>query len=248
MLTLFNEVKINLCPPTMLQFANITTIYKKKGSRQDLNNDRGIFVVCVLRMILDSLIYQDKFNDVDRSMSDSNIGARKDRNIRDNLFVVYGVINSVINGEAEPIDIQIYDVEKCFDALWLEDCMLDMFETLPPGARDDKVALIYEMNKENYVAVKTSVGLTERVMLPSVVMQGGKWGPLKCSNTMDKIGKRCIEKGEHLYTYKGQVKVMPLAMVDDLLGIAECGDKSLDLNTTINSRIEESEETQVPYP
>ena len=109
---------------------------------------------------------------------------------------------------------------------------------VPPGARDDKVALIYEMNKENYVAVKTSVGLTERVMLPSVVMQGGKWGPLKCSNTMDKIGKRCIEKGEHLYTYKGQVKVMPLAMVDDLLGIAECGDKSLDLNTTINSRIE----------
>ena len=41
-----------------------------------------------------------------------------------------------------------------------------------------------------------------------------------------------------MYTYKGQVQVMPLAMVDDLLGIAECGDKSLDLNTTINSRIE----------
>ena len=95
--------------------------------------------------------------------------------------------------------------------------MLDMYETIPPHARDDKLALIYEMNKENYVAVKTSVGLTERVMLPSIVMQGGKWGPLKCSNTMDKIGKKCMEKGEHLYTYKGQVKVMPLAMVDDLL-------------------------------
>ena len=203
-----------------------------------LFNDRGIFVVCVLRMILDSLIYQDKFNDVDENMSNSNIGSRKNRNIRDHLFVVYGILNSVLNGEADPIDVQIYDVEKCFDALWLEDCMLDMYETIPPHARDDKLALIYEMNKENYVAVKTSVGLTERVMLPSIVMQGGKWGPLKCSNTMDKIGKKCMEKGEHLYTYKGQVKVMPLAMVDDLLGIARCGDKSLDLNTVINSKIE----------
>jgi hypothetical protein len=122
------------------------------------------------------LIYQDKFNDVDRNMSNSNIGARKDKNIRDHLFVVHGVINSVINGEAEPIDIQTYDVEKCFDALWLEDCMLDMFETLPPGARDDKVALIYEVNKENYVAVKTSVGLTERVICGHA---GREVGPIK---------------------------------------------------------------------
>ena len=36
----------------------------------------------------------------------------------------------MINGESEPIDIQIYDVEKCFDALWLDDCMLDLYETL----------------------------------------------------------------------------------------------------------------------
>ena len=30
--------------------------------------------------------------------------------------------------------------------------MLDIYETLPLDARDDKVALVYEMNKENYVA------------------------------------------------------------------------------------------------
>ena len=71
------------------------------------------------------------------------------RNICDHLFVVHGVINSVLNGEGKSIDIQIYDIEKCFDALCLEDCMLDMFNTLPPEARDDKLALLYQMNKEN---------------------------------------------------------------------------------------------------
>ena len=68
------------------------------------------------------------------------------------------------------MDIQIYDVEKCFDALWLEDCMLDLYDTLPPEARDDKLALVYKVNTENYVAVNTSVGQTDRVNMKNIVM------------------------------------------------------------------------------
>ena len=165
-------------------------------------------------------------------MSDSNIGARKNRNIRDHLFIVYGVINSVLNGSDDPVDIQIYDVEKCFDALWLEDCMLDLYETLPPEARDNKLSLIYKMNQDNYVAVNTAVGHTERVNLKNIVMQG------KCSNTRDKIGKKCVNKGRHLYTYKERVKIMPLAMVDDLLAVAKCGADSKNVNIFINTEIE----------
>ena len=116
--------------------------------------------------------------------------------------------------------------------------MMDLFETLPPEARDDKISLIYKANKDNYVAVNTAVGLTERVNLNNIVMQGGKWGPLKCSNTMDKIGKKCINKGEHLYTYKGRTRIMPLAMVDDLLAIAKCGPESNKVNIFINAEIE----------
>ena len=48
--------------------------------------------------------------------------------------------------------------------------MLDMFDTLPAKARDDKLALKYVMNKENYMAISSAVGLTDRVMLPSLVM------------------------------------------------------------------------------
>ena len=200
MLDLFNTIKQEQKLPKFLQFANITTIYKKKGSPQEMNNDRGIFVVSVMRMILDSLIYDEKYPLVDGQMSNSNIGARKNRNIRDHLFIVYGIINSVLNGTDDPVDIQIYDVEKCFDALWLEDCMLDIYDTLPPEARDDKISLIYKMNQDNFVAVNTACGQTERVNMKNIVMQGGKWGPLKCSNTMDRIGKKCVTRGEHLYT------------------------------------------------
>ena len=238
LLGLLNQIKTEQKLPELLQIANITTIYKNKGSRQCLDNDRGIFVVSSVRMILDSLIYNDKYATIDDYMTNSNIGARKQRNIRDHLFILYGVINSVVNGQADPVDLQIYDVEKCFDSLWLKDCMLDLVDTLPETERDNKVSLIYHLNQKSYVSVKTPFGMTKRVLFPNIVMQGGKWGPLKCANSMDKIGGKCIKTGRHLYSYKGVVKIMPLAMIDDLLVISECGSKSVGANIFINTEIE----------
>ena len=74
-------------------------------------------------------------------MSDSNIGGRRNKNIKNHLFVVYGTINSILNEEKSCIDICIYDLEKAFDALWLEDCLIDLYDTLPEEQRDDKLAL-----------------------------------------------------------------------------------------------------------
>ena len=93
------------------------------------------------------------------------------------------------------------------------------------------------MNTNNFVAINTPYGQTERVNMKNIVMQGSKWGPLKCSNSIDKIGKRCIARNEHLYLYKGEVKVMPLAMIDDLLVVSECGRKSVNSNIYVNSEI-----------
>jgi hypothetical protein len=46
-------------------------------------------------MILDSFICEDKYKNLDENMSNSNVGERKQRNICDHLFIVYGVIYSV---------------------------------------------------------------------------------------------------------------------------------------------------------
>ena len=113
-----------------------------------MENDRGIFILTALKKILDKLIYIEKYEDVDKHMSDSNIGARKGRNVKNHLFIIYGIINSVIKGKEACIDIQIYDLVKAFDALWLEDCMLDLFDTLSKENRDEKVALLYESNRK----------------------------------------------------------------------------------------------------
>ena len=89
--------------------------------------------------------------------------------MKNHLFIVYGIINSILKEEKSCIDIQIYDIVKAFDALWLEDCMNDMFDSLPSKQRDDKLALVYEANRNNLMAVNTSVGLTE--------LMSAEWSP-----------------------------------------------------------------------
>ena len=165
----------------------------------ELSNDRGIFLLAVLRKILDKLVYLEKYPDLDKKMSDSNIGARKNKNVRNHLFIVYGVINSVLREGRGCVDIQIYDLVQAFDALWLQDCMNDIWDCLPESQRDRKIALIYETNRNNLVAVNTPVGQTERVNMPQIVQQGGGWGPMQCSVTIDKLGRQCIQGRKYMY-------------------------------------------------
>jgi hypothetical protein len=122
--------------------------------------------------------------------------------------------------------------------MWLEESMNNLCDTIPKSDWDNKLALVYKNNSENLVAVKTPFGLTERVVIKDIVTQGGVWGPIQCSNQMDGVGKECLNRNIHLYNYKGCVKVLPLAMIDDVLAIAKCGIDSFAINTFINAKIE----------
>ena len=111
LLTLVNEIKERCHIPEFIQWANITSLYKGKGDKMDLNNERGIFIVTVVRSILMRLIYNEKYSVIEGNMSDSNVGARKNKNIRNHIFVINGIIHEALK-KNEPIDIQIMDYEK----------------------------------------------------------------------------------------------------------------------------------------
>ena len=237
-LDLMNLVQSSLYIPEFMKVSDISSIFKNKGSRMELSSDRGIFTLGILRKILDKLAYFDKYSDLEQNMSDSNIGARKEKNVRNHLFILYGVISSVVREGRGCVDLQIYDLVQAFDGLWLQDCLNDIYDCLPKHQRDRKLALVYETNVNNHVAVNTPVGQTNRVNLSHLVQQGGVWGPMQCSVSIDKIGRECVKNREHIYKYKEKVSIITLAMIDDLLGIAPCGIESLALNTFINTHIE----------
>ena len=233
LLTLLNRVKDELFIPEFMQVVNIVSIYKGRGEKSSLQNDRGIFIVNLVRSIMMKLVYQDKYSVVDENMSDSQIGARKKKNIRNHIFVLNGIINEALNTKGKSIDLLIYDYRQCFDSLWLDECINDLYDA---GIDDDKLALIYEANKVNNVAVKTPFGLSKRETVEKIVLQGEVFGPLQCSVQVDTFGKECVEENKFLYTYKQKVKVPPLSMVDDLACVAQSGLNSVAMNSFINTK------------
>ena len=234
LLIMSNMIKDNCDIPDFLQLTNISSIYKSRGSKSDLDKDRGIFNVTTVRSIIDKLIYNDIYDEVDSNMSDSNVGGRRGRNIRDNLFILKGVIVQALRDNLD-IDISLYDLSKMFDAMWYQETLNDMWDV---GLQDDKFALMARMNKECSVAVKTPAGITDRFTVQEIEMQGTVAGPIKACVQVDTLGRDCYLYNEGLYLYKNCVKIPPLGMVDDIASISLCGIDSIKMNAIINSKID----------
>ena len=65
-------------------------------------------------------------------------------------------MNEVINNkDAENIDLEIYDVAKCFDKLEYFNTANDFFKA---GVQNDKYLIVENSNKECAVAIKTPWG------------------------------------------------------------------------------------------
>ena len=237
MLLLFNRVKSSGIFPAFMKVTNICAIYKGKGALTDLDSDRGIFLISLFRTILMKMIYKEKYEIIDQSMSDSNIGARKKKNIRNHIFVVNSIIHDVLSKKSKsPIDIMVLDYKQMFDSECLFQCMNDVYEA---GVDDDYFALLYEANRENFVAVNTPHGLSKREQIDEIEMQGDVLALLISSLQVATIGKECLDENKHLYFYKDSVPIPPLGLVDDLLTISSCGFKTTQMNQYLNSKTAE---------
>ena len=133
------------------------------------------------------------------------------------------------------VDVQIYDVRKCFDKLWYAETANDIFDG---GVNDDQFVTISNSNTNCQVAVKTPWGkTTERKNMNNIEMQGTVLTSLKCSVQIDTLGKECLSTGEGIFKYKDCLSIPPLGFVDDVLGIAKCGVDSVKLNSIISSKM-----------
>ena len=106
--------------------------------------------------------------------------------------------------------ISFYDIEKCFDSLWLEDCINSLWNC---GAQNDILYLIYLLNRNADIIVKTPFGDTEACTIPNLFKQGTVLGPILNNCSLGEIsdnGQNCQD---------GEVKVSPLEFVDNIVDI-----------------------------
>ena len=136
-------------------------------------------------------------------------GGRKNRSIKDNWIATMAILdrNKELNQNTY---ILFADAEKCFDRLWLEDCVIDINRV---GMREREAVMLYNMNEKARIMVETPCGNTETFETERTVKQGTIFGTqLCCSSTaqIDKIGQSKME------TYLSELSVGTLIFVDDI--------------------------------
>ena len=185
----------------------------------------------IIRYISMRIIYNEKYPEIDMNMSDSQMGGRKGKGCRNNIFIINGVIHDVLRSKKnKPVVLQIYDYAQMFDSINLEQAISDVYET---GLKDENLSLIYKANKEIFMSVNTPDGLSERQVLKNIVLQGDTFGSILASVQVDTIGQECSQSG-YGYNYKDILPVGMLGLVDDIIGITEVGYKAQMMNAFMN--------------
>ena len=235
LLTMFNSLKKENLIPNFMKYANITTI-PKKGSLLELENERGIFRVDVLRSILMKMIYNQNYSNIDKNMSNSQMGGRKNKGCRNNIFMINGIIHDVLSSRnKKPILLQIYDYSQMFDSMDLKQAISDVYEA---GLTDSNLSLLYKANSEVFMAVNTPSGISERQKITDTVLQGDTFSSLLASVQVDSIGKDCSKSG-YGYNYMEKLPIGILGLVDDTIAVTEVGYKAQIMNAFMNIKTAE---------
>ena len=146
-------------------------------------------------------------------------GSRKNRSTADDLFLLYGIRDHAAYLNS-PVNYTFYDYKTCFDNIWLEDSMITLWNL---GVRSDLFALIYKLNANTKIKIKTPYGLSETITCPTIVKQGTVLGPDLCSASTAEAsdekdcGGCCV----------GEMLTKIVTFVDD----------TMDINTNINDTV-----------
>ena len=69
--------------------------------------------------------------------------------------MIHAAINDALVYQKIDIDILFFDLSQCFDSMWHEETMNDLWDSM--DVRDGKFSMISEINREVDVFVKTPV-------------------------------------------------------------------------------------------
>ena len=210
-LEMTNQVVTNNIQPEEWKEMIIKSICKGKGDKRTMNSKRGLFLTNIISKVVEKLIRNRTKSKIQNNMTPFQCGGVQNRGICDNLFIVNTTIEE-FKWRKENLYILFADLEKCFDKLWLKDCI---FEIVEAGMPEEEAMYVYNMNKNIKIKVDTPVGKTNEFQLKEVVRQGTIMGPPLCGVSTDKINK--IGKESMLKVHNIEIK-SPV-FVDDMLGM-----------------------------
>ena len=116
----------------------------------------------------------------------------------------------------KPTFITFADIEKCFDKIWLEDGLKDLWKS---GMSTRDCWALKKLNETAEAIIETPIGTTGEIILKNTVRQGTVSGPRICAAAIDNINTI----GYNIITFYGPgIEINALAYVDDIESAGSC--------------------------
>ena len=114
-----------------------------------MKNRRGIFLTSIVGKVFEKVLLQKVTKDI--KIDKHQNGGLKGRSTKDNWIALMAVIDMNRHLKRNTY-ILFADAEKCFDKLWMEDCVSDIVGN---GMREREAMLLYTMNRNAQMKVRT---------------------------------------------------------------------------------------------
>ncbi len=180
----------------------------KKGDMKKLTNKRGLFLTNIVSKAFEKIL---DFK-VEFEYDPGQNGGKKRRGVIDDWIILMATRdkNRLLKQNTY---IFFADLVKCFDRLWLRDCLIDTWKA---GMREREAKVIYVMNKKAHISVRTPVGITEEAEIIETVKQGTVLAVKLCCTTtgeINTIGKKAVT------VISPNAVIGAIIFVDDIMAI-----------------------------
>ena len=215
LLYLFNRMERERFTPKQWREVTIKAI-AKQGSILEMDNKRGLFLTEVVSKLYEKVLKNRSNQKINDYVSDYQNGGVKGRSSADNLLILSEIIrqNKKLNRKTY---IVYGDAVKCFDKLWLRDCLVELYKA---DCLPQDIQMMYLMNQDTVIEVVTPSGTTEKVEIGEIAKQGTVLGPTFCCVETDQINKI----GDDQERLLGNQKVAILIFVDDVMSAGSADD------------------------
>ena len=195
----------------------LTRIYKGKGSKEKLGNNRFIhnkepltkmFEKCVVELVSEAL---------NNATPQAQAGSRKGRSTRDQMLKVL-ILQKFHESKSKPLPVLLVDVKACFDKIPLQ---VVIHDTLEAGADAKATRVLNKLSSRTEIRLtgdRRNNGKGESRIVTQTLGQGTNYAPggigLSSSKSVDQ--EFTEDEKNQLMAAVGTARSDPLSYVDDI--------------------------------
>ena len=207
--------------PDSWRDTTVIQLYKGRGLKEDLNNKRHLHTKKEVPKLFQHLVTNAMKPNIINNMSPYQIGAIPGHRSEEHLFTIKSYLALAEKNNVAVI-VNLLDLVKFFDKEDLLDVLDELYKA---NVRGKVYKLVYELNKDNRITVRTAFGDSDKREIKESLSQGSIDGAILSSNNLSKGVDDYFSSSECEVSYI-DVPLLPQIYQDDLSRL------SLDLLST----------------